>query len=135
MALPKAHRLRDRRDFDVVYRHGIRRSTPHLVLRALHTSHPASAGVKTAALPIGESQILPETLIGISVSQKVSKRAVVRNRIKRRIRAAFQQLLPQIPPGWRLIIGVRPQAVQCEYGQFLQELKQLLADAEVLHGN
>lgn len=64
----------------------------------------------------------------------MSKRAVVRNQIKRRIRAALRHLLPRIAPGWRLVIGVRANAVQCEYGQFLQELEQLLADAEVLHG-
>jgi ribonuclease P protein component len=73
--------------------------------------------------------------VGIAVSQKVDKRAVVRNRIKRQLRAAVQQLLPRIQPGWQIVIGVRPRATECEYQQFLQELEQLLADAEVLHGN
>ena len=73
--------------------------------------------------------------IGISISLKVSKRAVVRNRIKRQIRAALRQLLPGIAYGWKLVIIVRPQAVECDYFQFLQELEQLLLDAEVLDGN
>lgn len=77
----------------------------------------------------------PPTRIGISVSQKVSKKAVIRNRIKRQIRAAFRQLLPQLSPGWRLIVGVRTEASQCDYAQFLRELKQLLAKAEVLNGH
>ena len=34
--------------------------------------------------------------IGITVSQKVSKRAVVRNRLKRQVRAALRGLLPQL---------------------------------------
>jgi ribonuclease P protein component len=74
------------------------------------------------------------TQIGISISQKVSKRAVVRNRIKRRLKAAFRQLLPALAPGWWLVVIVRPEAIQCEYPEFLQELKQLLADTEVFHG-
>ena len=76
----------------------------------------------------------PPTRIGISISLKVSKKAVVRNRIKRQIRAILRQLLPQISPGWHLVVVVRPGASECDYAQFLRELKQLLAEAEVLHG-
>jgi ribonuclease P protein component len=75
------------------------------------------------------------TQIGISISQKVSKRAVVRNRIKRQIRSAVQQLLPEIPQGWKIVIVVKPTATQCDYEQFLQELKQLLKKSEVVNGN
>lgn len=74
------------------------------------------------------------TRIGISISLKVSKKAVVRNRIKRQIRAILRHLLPQISPGWNLVVVVRPGASECDYAQFLRELKQLLAEAEVLHG-
>jgi ribonuclease P protein component len=57
--------------------------------------------------------------------------------MKRQIRAAFRYLLPQISPGWKLVAIVQPSAVRekCDYQQFLQELKQLLAEAEVLNGN
>jgi ribonuclease P protein component len=76
------------------------------------------------------------TKIGISISTKVSKRAVVRNRIKRKIAAALQQLLPEMPTGWRLVIVVKTIAAEqeCVSQQFLQELKQLLVQAEVLNG-
>jgi ribonuclease P protein component len=73
------------------------------------------------------------TQLGISISQKVSKRAVIRNRIKRQIRAAFQQLLPHLAADWRIVIVVKSNAVECGYEQFLQELKQLLISAEVIH--
>jgi ribonuclease P protein component len=72
--------------------------------------------------------------IGISISLKVSKRAVVRNRIKRRIRAAIQSFLPHISSGWRIVIVVKTSATECAYEQFLQELKQLLTSAEVING-
>ena len=75
--------------------------------------------------------------IGISISTKVSKRAVVRNRIKRQIAAFLYQLLPKLSPGWRLVVVVKPAVVELECGsqQFLQELEQLLTQAEVFSGH
>jgi ribonuclease P protein component len=133
VALPKRNRLRHRQDFSAVYQGSIRRSTPHLTLRALKPQekhiYPDSANTSQGA------KLEQPVQIGISISQKVSKRAVIRNRIKRQIRAAMRQLLPQLSSGWQLVIVVRPEATQCDYEQILRELKQLLADAEVLNGN
>ena len=127
MALSKVNRLQSRQDFRSVFREGIRSHGAHLTLRALRSKAEASDI---------DNQYLRPTRIGISISTKVSKRASVRNRIKRRIRAAFRCLLPHLLPGWRLVVVVQPSAVQeeCDYQQFLQELKQLLAEAEVLNG-
>lgn len=134
MALPKIHRLKKRAEFDRVYHRGLRRSTPHLTLRAVRYGSPSATPSHLLNTEVG-SDGLP-TRFGISISQKVSKRAVIRNRIKRRIRAVLRQLLPQVAPGWLIAINVRPEAVQCDYEDFLRELKQLLSDAEVLiHGH
>ena len=118
MGLPQANRLKRWQDFQVVYQQGNRYSSQHLVLRALSVSGGTSA-----------------SKIGISVSQKVSKKATVRNRIKRQIRAAIGPLLPHLCPGWQIIIAVRPQAAECKSEHFLRELKQLLSKAEILHGH
>lgn len=128
MSLPKIHRLKRRQDFNAVYQTGLRRSSLHLTLRALRltrSGHPIRPDLLSCvpALP---------TQIGISIGLKVSKRAVIRNRIKRQIKAAFRQLLPRLAPGWWLVIGVKPNATECAYAQFLQELEQLLEKAEVL---
>lgn len=137
MALPKANRLRSRRDFQTVFRLGIRRSSPNLTLRALRLL----VKTPTEAQPNATPKLLTlkpsaPAKIGIAVSTKVSKRAVVRNRIKRQVQAAFYQLLPRLAAGWLLVVVVKPSAVQeCEYQQFLQELEQLLAEAEVLNGH
>jgi ribonuclease P protein component len=96
--------------------------------------HPHSSELAIAiATPVKDSQLAP-TKIGISISQKVSKRAVVRNRIKRQLKAAIRSLLPHMNAGWLLVIVVRPSAIQCDYWQFLQELKQMLKMTEVLNG-
>ncbi len=121
--IPKVNRLKNRHDFQILFREGSRLKSSHLTLRALRLHQ--------------SELIVGATRIGISISTKVSKHAVIRNRIKRQIRAAFRSLLPQITPGWSLVVVVQPQAVtsKCDYQQFLQELEQLLAKAEVINGH
>lgn len=130
---PQPNRLKHRRDFLWVYQKGLRRQTKHLRLRALkYADAQPSPATQESAHSQRESGDSP-TRIGISISQKVDKRAVVRNRMKRRIRAALRELLPHLEPGWMLVIGVRKRSPECNYEQILRELKQLLAAAEVLH--
>ncbi|NEP58886.1 MAG: ribonuclease P protein component [Symploca sp. SIO2G7] len=134
MGLPQAHRLRHWRDFRAVYQKGIRCSRRHLTLRGLRL-YTKAVGDTTQKKSIPLNKANSPTRIGISISQKVSKKAVVRNRIKRQLRAALRQLLPQILPGWQLVVVVRPGAQECDYAQFLRELKQLLVEAEVFNGH
>jgi len=124
VSLPKANRLRHYKAFKTVYQKGGRCSGKYLILRLLQEAAPAE----------GENA-LPLPQVGISISQKVSKKAVVRNRIKRQIRGAFRELLPQLPRGWKLVVIVKPQAQGCKYEDFLRELRQLLIKSEVLHGD
>lgn len=123
MGLQKANRLRNRRDFQTVYQQGIRRSSSHLILRAL-------SSVKSE-----ETTQEIVSRFGISISLKVSKKAVVRNRIKRWIKAAIRELMPQLARGWKVVIVVRSNAVECKYEHFLRELKQLLTNAKIINGH
>jgi ribonuclease P protein component len=125
--------LKLRSDFSAVYKFGLRRSTTHFTLRALHISKKAAKSTQPPTQSEADTPAL--TQIGVSISQKVSKRAVVRNRIRRRIQAAFRELLPHLSPGWRLVIVVQPVAIECDYEEILQELKQLLVSAEVMNGH
>lgn len=130
--LPQSHRLRQSRDFSQVYRFGKKAASDHLVLRVLFDIQ--SAQPKAELLPY-EGVTVEPARIGITVSQKVSKRAVVRNRLKRQIRSAMRSLLPRLKPGVWVVINLRPNAIQCEYGEFLQELEELLIKLEVIHGH
>jgi ribonuclease P protein component len=122
MALPRHYRLKQRKEFSKVYRLGLRCSSSHLILRALRLNVSTTDG-------------FPHSQVGVSVSQKVSKKAVVRNRIKRQIQSAMLALMSRVPPGWHLVIVVRPDAIRCEYSQFLQELEQLLIKAGIINGH
>jgi ribonuclease P protein component len=119
VGLPSNHRLKGWQDFRQVYRQGKRYQSHHLIIRVL-------AGEADQAIP---------TRFGISVSKKVSKKAVIRNRIKRQLKGVIRGLLPKITSGWQIIIMVKPEISQCEYEHFLRELKELLLKAEVIHGH
>jgi ribonuclease P protein component len=108
-----------------------------MTLRALRIQNAATPVAEgKLATAINKADGIP-TRIGISISTKVSKKAVVRNRIKRQLRAAFRYLLPRISSGWLIVVVVQPSAArqECVTQQFLQELEQLLVAAEVLNGN
>ncbi|NEQ86574.1 MAG: ribonuclease P protein component [Moorea sp. SIO2I5] len=135
MGLPQANRLKHWRDFKQVYRSGIRRSGRYLTLRGLQQSTIPAIAKETIAPEKSLPDNHPPSRLGISISQKVSKKAVVRNRIKRQLRAALRQLLPRLSPGWKLVVIVKPEARECEYAQLLRELEKLLVKAEVLDGH
>lgn len=65
---------------------------------------------------------LPATRLGITVSKRVNKRAVERNRIKRIVRESFRHVCAQLPPGDYLLVA-KPE------GSGVRELTQ---DLEIL---
>lgn len=119
MGLAKVNRLRSYRDFRQVYESGKKYESAHLIIWALLDSEIVSN----------------EPKIGIVVSQKVSKKAVTRNRIKRQIKGIIRGLLPQIDKGVKIVIIVKTTARECQFNQFLRELKELLLKANIIHGN
>ncbi|MGD2182318.1 ribonuclease P protein component [Lusitaniella coriacea] len=126
MGLPKANRLKHWRDFQLVFNRGIARRSRYLTLRGVRVTPKEKGSVREQPCA---------TQVGISIGKKVSKKAVVRNRIKRQLRRAVRELMPSIIPGWKIVLVVKPGAVECEYEHFLRELKQVLTQAEVLNGH
>jgi ribonuclease P protein component len=122
LGLPKPHRLKNRSDYRAVYAQGIRRYSPHLTLLAL--AYGDAKGADSA----------PAISFGISISKKVSKKAVVRNRLKRQIKGVITTYLPELKPGWRIVIVVRPKAIECKYEHFLRELEELFKQAKIING-
>ncbi|MEM1310923.1 MAG: ribonuclease P protein component [Cyanobacteria bacterium P01_H01_bin.153] len=121
MALPKQYRLTRAKEFSQVYQSGQQASTKHLVVKYLK--------------PLGKPPQIGCSRFGITISQKVSKRAVVRNRLKRQVRAALQILIPRLQSGLWVVVVLRRAAVECDYWQFLQELEQLFLELEVCDGH
>ena len=88
--MQRRHRLSRSRDFDAVYRHGRSVSTRFLVLYWF------------AREDDGEGPRL-----GLAVPKAVGP-AVVRNRMKRRLRETFRTRLPELPQDQDYVLVVRP---------------------------
>lgn len=71
--------------------------------------------------------------IGFSVSKRVGG-AVVRNRVKRRLREAARHNVLSLAAGWDIVITARPAAAQAFYAELDAELRQLLTRAVLWRG-
>jgi ribonuclease P protein component len=69
------------------------------------------------------------------ISKKISKSAVIRNRIKRQLRAIFRQLLSQLKQGLQIVVTVSTLEGSPNYGQLQDDLTKLSIKAQVLHGS
>lgn len=54
--------------------------------------------------------------VGYTVSTKLGH-AVVRNRVRRRLREIYRLNLPSLRPGWDLVIVARARCVDAKYGR------------------
>ena len=66
----------------------------------------------------------------ISVSKKVAKKAVTRNKIKRRVRAVFRNLISDLKPGSYLIIA-KSGAESLKSKELESELKSLVVSRKL----
>jgi ribonuclease P protein component len=101
-AFPKQSRLLRRADFRTVYEQGQRRSA------SLCTVFWHSNGLKFSRL-------------GITVPVRVGG-AVVRNRIKRRVREVFRLNRMSIPAGWDIVVNPRSGAARAAFPALEREL-------------
>jgi ribonuclease P protein component len=105
--MKRRNRLSRSRDFDAVYRRGRSVSTRYLVLYAFLRPDEAEE----------------ESRLGLAVSRKVGG-AVERNRVKRRLRAAFDQLQDSLPCGLDFVLIARPglaEAAEANGFEWLEE--------------
>jgi len=104
LMLKAANRLRAQGDFARAYQGGKTRHGEFVMVRARANHKPVNR-------------------YGIVVSKKVSKRAVARNRIKRRIMAIVRTELPlSASSGADLIIVVRPNAPTSSHNALQQDI-------------
>jgi ribonuclease P protein component len=114
----RRHRLSRSRDFDAVYRHGRSVSTRFLVLYWFPREHGADANSGAR--------------LGLAVPKAVGS-AVVRNKMKRRLRETFQSRLPELPQDQDYVLVVRPgfaEAVEARGFDWLGErVEEILGKA------
>lgn len=104
--LPRGHRLRKTRDFERVF--SSRSAVSGRFIRAVY--------LKTT---------LPISRLAVTVSTKVSKKAVVRNKIRRRVRATLKEYVP-LPPSLDIVIIALKTAATADRQEFKADIKQVL---------
>ena len=129
MVLPASMRLRGHRCFDHLHRKGKRF---HGTLMVLRRASAHNSLLKRPATPKGSvSPSSPATCrVAVVISSKVSKRAVIRNRLRRRLhdhlRSRFEHA-PEHAKIW-LLVSLKPGAAT-EAHALLEECDRLLEQA------
>jgi ribonuclease P protein component len=113
--LRRADRLLSSRDYARVARQGERRASRHFVLLVAPQGGPDAGS--------GGSRL------GLTVSRRVGN-AVVRNRVKRRVREAFRTRRALAPAGRDLVVIARPGAGELSAADAAAEIVGLLAAGE-----
>ena len=69
--------------------------------------------------------------VGITVSKKLGK-AVVRNRVRRRLREVYRLNEEKFLPGWDIVIVARSRAVEVSFQKLTESLLSLAERADLL---
>ena len=123
-------RLLKRVEYEAVYGAGQRRSSPQFSV--FFRAHAALPNEAIGREPPREGFTAAKTLapgrasrFGISVKKALGG-AVVRNRIKRRIRDILRRNRMEIPTGWDIVIHPRSTVAQAAFAPLEAELVRLL---------
>jgi len=111
MSIPREHRLRKHAEFELVYRGGRRHFSP--VLTAFYLLRAAEAA--------SNPQCGSDPRVGITVGRTMGK-ATVRNRIKRRVRAAVTLNLGRLTRPVDVVINPKKVAEEVEFEQLCSEI-------------
>ena len=104
--------LRAPRDFDALQRRGQSRVNPLLVVRYVRNG-------------------LDRTRLGFSTSRRLGS-AVVRNRVRRRLRELVRRLRPSLASGWDILVVARAGAVTARPSELAAALDRVLRQAGLL---
>lgn len=108
--LPRPLRLSAQRDFTRIFRRGVSLSTPFFTVRALVSP-------------------LKNPRIGVVVSNKISKKATVRNHIKRHLRASAYEERQRIPVAIDIVLIAKPAIIDSKFAdikaQIIKSFSQL----------
>ena len=109
----KQLRLRRRKDFDAVFQEGQVLANQLLVLRSVPNE-------------------LPHNRYGFVTSKRLGK-AVVRNRVRRRLWEAVRSLAAR--PGWDVVVSARARAADADFHQLKKAVVSLFVRAGILGGD
>jgi ribonuclease P protein component len=109
MTFPREARLVRRGEFDAVYRAGKRRSSSHFTV-------------------FFRANELPQSRFGVSIKKALGG-AVMRNRIRRRLREIVRCHRREIPAGWDIVIHPKNAVAKAPFAALTADLLRLLQAA------
>tara|TARA_B100000965_G_scaffold383368_1_gene382526 strand:+ start:1982 stop:2368 length:387 start_codon:yes stop_codon:yes gene_type:complete len=126
MVLPKHMRLKGHRCFDFIYKEGSRFYSSSMVLRV------TKANTKLLVKGIN-SQRRPSIKCAISISNKVSKKSVKRNRLRRLFHHHLSSRLSTMKPAEEIwaFISLKPSCTENSNSTLLNECDKLLTKAGI----
>jgi len=124
VVLPQRHRLRGLRVFNRLYRQSQRFNGTWMMLRVM--------AAQPSLLPSPDG-LRPSSWRGaIVISGKVSKRAVVRNRLRRLFHHHLLSLNPTpLQPSW-MVLSLKPGSAEIDPSQLLGECSHLMRQAGLM---
>lgn len=111
--LPQNNRLKNKKDFENVFKKGRAFKEDFLFLKFAKNNFKS-------------------TRFGIVVSKKFSKKAVVRNQTRRKIKEAIRPKLANIKKGYDVVIMVRPGLNIIDFWDLNQKVETLLKKTGLL---
>ena len=126
MVLPKHMRLKGHRCFDFIYKEGSRFYGPSMVLRV------TNANTKLQVKEIN-SKISPPIKCAISISNKVSKKSVTRNKLRRLFHQHLSYRLSKMNRNYEVwaFISLKPSCMKNSESNLLKECDKLLIKAGI----
>jgi ribonuclease P protein component len=106
-AFPKNERLTCKKDFEYVFKQGVKHVGKHFVCYSVR-------------------QEAPGRRMGMAVSRKVGK-AVVRNRVKRYVREFYRHHRGRILDNFWLVVVARPSCAALTYDETTEALSRLIS--------
>ena len=80
---------------------------------------------------VAQASEAPKVRVGVTAGRSVGG-AVQRNKAKRLLREAMRPLLPDLPPGWDLILIARPALIPTSLQEIRRVLISLLRRAQII---
>jgi ribonuclease P protein component len=109
LRFPREARIVRRGDFDAVYRAGKRRTSAHFTV-------------------FSRANSLPHSRFGFSIKKALGG-AVVRNRIRRRLREIVRRHREGIPAGWDIVVHPKGAVAHANFAALSADLVRLLGSA------
>jgi ribonuclease P protein component len=112
--LPKINRIKRKKDFEIIFKNGLNFKDTFLVLKVFKNKSDF-------------------TRFGFIISQKVSKKAVVRNKIRRRLAEIVWSEFKEIKKGLDIVIICLPGLEKEDFSELEISVNKIFKKAKILN--